>query len=384
MIRWLLLLAPVMLIAVYALWTAPVLFRRGPSARTDQEVADPFCQSSPRARIWPTRVLEPDAECPMYLTSPTEEAGLGHSFWSFNGVIELAIKNNLTLRTHFPDIRSHGLNSTAAIKYFFGDYFFPRISTPTVLNINVHDHIDLDRAIRRYRGVCNISTSAIFQLDVAPQPTRAEGANICGYRKAFSANAQQRGPRLKKMSFVIAVHMRRGDVAGKIYHAGRWVSNKAYMEVISQVIRTIQCEIHCRIEILLYAEGAVTPYNVPDIDGRFTDFQAVMQPVNVTIGASDTLDAVSVMCDADVLITGMSGFSHLVNVLCVVPVVVAFPMWVPYWFVPNVVTVVPIKRRTLFAQNTSVEYVDGASFNNTEFQAAWHSHKSMACKLHLR
>ena len=374
MIRWLVLLIFAMTIVMYILWTAP-------STYTIQEVADPFCRSSPRARIWAKRVLEADADCPMYLTSPTEEAGLGHSFWSFNGVIDLAVKNNLTLRTHFPNIRSHGLNSTVAIKYFFGDYFFPPISTPNVLNISVQNYTGLGRAVRSYRAACNSSTSAMFQLGVAPQPTRAQGANICGYRKAFNANVQQRGPRLKKKKFVIAVHMRRGDVTGKLYHAGRWVSNKAYVEVISQVIRTVQCEIHCRIEVLLYAEGAATPHSVPDVDGRFTDFQAVLQPVSVSIGASDTLDAMSDMCDADVLITGMSGFSHLVNVLCVVPVVVAFPMWVPYWFVPNVVTVAPIKRNTLFAQNTSVEYVDGASFDDKEFQAAWRSHKSMACKL---
>jgi hypothetical protein len=147
--------------------------------------------------------------------------------------------------------------------------------------------------------------------------------------------------------------MRRGDVVGKSGHAGRWVSNKAYAEVISQVIRTIHCEMNCGIEIVIYTEGALDPRSIPDVDGHFTDFLAVLQPLNVTIGAHNALDAITRMCAA-VLITGMSGFSHLVTVLCVVPVVVAFPSWLPYWFVPNLVTDVPIKHYIYTNPNTSV------------------------------
>jgi hypothetical protein len=117
----------------------------------------------------------------------------------------------------------------------------------------------------------------------------------------------------------------------------------------------------CKLGIELYAEGAASPSQVPDLDPDneqgHTNFQErLAQYGSVKVIRSDALSAFDRACGADVLITGRirvrSTYSYLMSLLCKSPVILTFP-WQAYGKMPNAMMLSTVVRnRTLITKTT--------------------------------
>ena len=121
----------------------------------------------------------------------------------------------------------------------------------------------------------------------------------------------------------------------------------------------------CKLCFELYVEGATSAAAVPDLDPDntqgHTNFQErLAQYGNVEVVRSDTLSSFARACSTDILITGKSGYSYLMSLLCETPVVLAFPFWHSYKSVPNAMMVHTVGR--------DEKWIDGATINVTRFQ----------------
>lgn len=316
-------------------------------------------------------LLRPDPSCPLFLEGSSQQAGLGHAFLSFAALITLAEQNNLTLRSRWPVGReSHAVNSTLAQLFFFNGYFYPPVTTPNKILVDVKSSESLSTAVLKFQKACNSTNSVIFRLAASPKPRRVAGIDVCGFRHAFEHNPHRSkcgGPGLP--TFNITVHIRRGDTTNLTRQAHRWVSNRAYVDVIVGLRERVHALFPSRhVQVILLAEGADAPQRVPDYNGSMTDFTALLHPSPVLLGRLDALGAFDDMCTADILVAGKSGFSHLAALLCKKPMVVFFPSWLPYSFSPQAV---PVKTQSRRLPRSSITFVDGGNVDQTLFESAW-------------
>ena len=79
------------------------------------------------------------------------------------------------------------------------------------------------------------------------------------------------------------------------------------------------------------------------------------------------------MCHSDILITGTSGFVHLVSILCSTPVILAMPMWHSYDYIPNDITLEVERKDYLLPKldNITARLIASAKFNDTQFELLW-------------
>jgi len=181
------------------------------------------------------------------------------------------------------------------------------------------------------------------------------------------------------------VHIRRGDQLkygrrNAAYVEQRYVPNVAFVRLIDALISSLeQLGDGSRYRVVVLCEGAAGGV-VPDVDGTFTNFSRALKPharLELLDGPKDAIDAFEAMCNADVLVTSKSGFSHLAALLCDKPVVLAVPSWLSYDCVPNAL---PLSARVqVFRENPSKKPVRLAAelaFDQNEFHALFRQQRA--------
>ena len=302
-------------------------------------------------RAWPQAVFVPQPQCARYLeVQQVDTAGLGHSFFAFNHMISLAAAHGLTLRANFTT-SDHGIPPERVQQYFFGTVFSPAAPPASCRVQTLHNPDLLKDLVLPARRTCADQPCLVFRLTgrILPKPLIV---HVPMYRKVFTAPERQESrvhmwPRAHVPGpgpLIIAVHIRRGDVAqgrGDAFQAwSRIVPNVAYEGLLRSVFEALQLPrpgAAAPARVVFYCQGMRSAMLVPDFDGTLTDFGPLLRRygVEASIGASDSVDAFDGMCNAAVLITSKSGMSHMVAVLCGRPVVLAIPFWHSYDCVPN-------------------------------------------------
>jgi hypothetical protein len=381
-------------------------------------------------------LLNPNPRCPEFLQARRfNGGGLGHSFMAFNNLVSIASAHNVTTKAHFTST-GHGMNGSVVDAFFFGDFFDVKTTVngglehtlselPNIVNCSNIDDFSMLLAKNRAKG-CHDNAPKIYLIDAAIPP-REGNIDMRLYRDGFAHREAYRtsyvtrqptqaidtaGPgEPRRPCTRVAVHIRRGDITRNpsmhdLKHRGRWVPNRAYLHVIDALHRALStrsghhergrspgnssmttgqhsstaggaARISCRLCIELYVEGATSASAVPDADLEntqgFTNFRdRLAEYGSVNIITSDALLSFSRACNSEILITGKSGYSHLMSILCDSPLILAFPMWHSYSNLPNAMMV------STFGRDKT--WIDGASFNETAFMNLA-DHKGLTCKI---
>ena len=341
---------------------------------------------------WGPSVLKVDSRCPMFIEEGCDatdmHGGLGHRFLALNSLIATASALRLTLRIrfgsagHFKEAdqrKSMTHRLLISQSYFFGDTLFAPLPNGSVLYMSVNSSKALREAVaqaRRHYCPSRAGRQAakpvavVFNLSVCSISFGSDSHNldVSSFRRVFHANAEQRARVATRHLGVslsaphthvshtgectaaagaaksprIGVHIRRGDVLDCSFGdrnysrvPDRGVANEAYVGLLQEL--TIQ--LGGKASVLLAAEGATDSTAIPNVDGSTTNFQQHLPGTQVTAVPTDVehaeLVAFQALCFSDVLITGKSGFSFMVAVLCKRPVILAIPFWIPYRVVPN-------------------------------------------------
>ena len=203
----------------------------------------------------------------------------------------------------------------------------------------------------------------------------------------------------------VAVHIRRGDITrgpDNERSRGRWVPNRAYVQVIDAIYSALSSPReggapHSRMsshsvnpgappkkkpdaskaakssamrlctEIFVETGGLKSAAQIPDLDTEnthgFTNFETRLARYGSVslVDEPDPLTSFARACSSDILITGKSGYSHLIALMCGSPVVLAFPFWHSYTNMANAMMIKPVERRPA--------YIDGALLDENDFLA---------------
>lgn len=99
-----------------------------------------------------------------------------------------------------------------------------------------------------------------------------------------------------------------------------------------------------------------------------------IQNVTIIPGSVDAIQAFDDMCFSDVLITGASGYSYLVSILCKTPIILGVPFWRSYNPIPNAIKLDVERGLPLDVPSVGVRgarLIRSASFNESMFQFLW-------------
>lgn len=378
-----------------------------------------------------------DESCPIILTYLREDGGgLSHYLSSSYHVLHEAVGMDLTINYEFVT-RGHNVGAGRVYTYFFGDYF--RHSIPTnaetfVLNSSstLESVTDLVREAQK-NCTRNTTTRKAVHIDLTRVEFRGfrhSSYNVPILRNAFEAHLMKPGweeltnknmcppsdcvhdgssstfygipsePALK-----VAVHIRRGDLEKYVRkHSdaqrpgiiqSRLMRNEAILSLLRRLLSLPEVASMPAVRIVLHCEGSAGGM-VTDIDGSVTNFSdelrnAFWAPrqqkpertragqdsrLQISHGSQDPICAFHDMCFSDVLVTGLSGFSHMVAVLCRKPVVLAIQSWEKFDCVPNHVPVIttqtaPFSVPNLLTDHKKTRFASGLAskldFNTTTF-----------------
>ncbi len=138
--------------------------------------------------------------------------------------------------------------------------------------------------------------------------------------------------------------MRRGDIVRSTKDqinklkmlAGRGVPNKCAADLLFQVLKHLRTHSEKQFEVVVHAEDSTNISAVIDLDRSYSDFGSSSFGETRSLGPGNTTQAMADICASHVLITGKSGFSHVLALFCSSTVVVAVPFWHSYSYLRNV------------------------------------------------
>lgn len=335
----------------------------------------------------------------LYLEGHNTNAGLGHSFMSFHHLTTLAFEHNLTTRISYTS-SGHGVDGARVKDFFFGDLMMTPFATGPSCRKIVSSPVNLTQDVSQIRNELKNASSipgcVVFITDnVVPQEHNM-GSFISYYRRLFQLNERTRNSVIarkfhKNTSDIVnvAVHIRRGDLFRYVKSKGgvkrqaaeqRLFSVSAYTSVLGQLVSKLEKLGDNTVNIYIYCEGMTPPALVQEVNGTYVDIRKAVrwdssiQNVTFVRGDEDSLQAFDDMCLSDVLITGASGFSHLVSILCQTPVVLAIPFWHSYNYIPNAL-MLDTERQTFLLpnieQNFAAKITCDAKFNESQFEELW-------------
>lgn len=336
-------------------------------------------------------------------------AGIGHAFMSFNHLVTLAFQSRLIPHFSFWNT-GHGLDKQRTKAYFFGDFFdvfalrkkndtdcqMIKSSTSKLATDVLHARNKIDAT------PSNSSFMECTEFILEGQTSPSElgmASNLPYYRRLFQINDDSRQKIMRNTTdnkeysdaVNIAVHIRRGDVFSYLLAmsnntenmakqaSSRLVPVSAYKSVLRQVISKLTKSSKTRVHVHIFCEGMKVPFLVEDVNGTYIDirrdiiFDSSIQNVTFFHGTMDTLGAFDAMCFSDILVTGTSGFSYTVSILCKTPVILAVPFWHSYEYVPNAILLdVTMENYTLpNINNLTTRLISNMQFNEERFEELW-------------
>ena len=273
-------------------------------------------------------------------------------------MVTVARKNKVALRTHFGSAL-HGVNPEDAAIYFFGNSTMtplPHNKTCERKETTVQNLPSQILQAHSDGSECVVLTARLREF---PPDENGTGDNLPYYRELFEANEVGRRQLYEKKwepcdrdITRVAVHIRRGDLLSylKKKRLGqtettqiRLVHENVYVDILNQLMRKIEGFGQRNIEIRIFCEDMVPPSKIPSaVDWELVDLReqlsynnSITQDIKIISGSNNSIEAFEEMCFSDVLITGASGFSHMVSILCKNPIVLGIPFWLSYDYVPN-------------------------------------------------
>lgn len=405
----------VVLASVLAMWK----LRGAPQGPIDRALAPDFISQTCRCHDcheWPAALLSANESCPLYLEALHQVAGMGHSFMSFNHVVVLAAELSLTLRTQFSiEGGGHGADANITRQYFFGESFNAAVSPFRACPVTVvHNEKALREVVQEAKNSCyrGAPVCKVFRTEELMGPSEA-GLNVGMFRKMFELHEPMRLKSRhdvrskflspwrpadsavgKKYCIAIAVHIRRGDllkyIGGNTRKAEqRFVPGAAYITLLRKFVGTLLRMFGSTpaLRVILLCEGMRFDLQVQELDGSYADFAHIFRAehVEVLAGPDGDVETFDIMCNADILVTSTSGFSHLSAVLCKKPVVLAIPFWHSFDCVPNAL-VCNVSRSVIKARlpmnrgsMKAVRLIDNITFDDHDFQRLLLNHTFHQC-----
>jgi hypothetical protein len=291
---------------------------------------------------------------------------------SLNSLVNTATILRLTLRV---DMRFAGGGHAVSSDFsssLFEDYFTAALPARcSDLRIIPVKYDQLSTVVSKIRKETNASNLCFVLRLTNKYPTTEAGFNPCGYRAAFRVllprptNLRCLGPigRVK-----IALHMRRGDVvtaddrAAQLKLVGwRGVPNKCAADLLFQVLTQLRACSGAPLDVVVHAEGSHNISAVIDLDRSYSDFGGSAVGESRSLGPGNTVQAMADVCASHILITGKSGFSHVLALFCTSTVVVAVPFWHSYAYLRNVLVV--DQAPSTVAMNISGEVLSFPSYS---------------------
>ena len=309
----------------------------------------------------------------------------------FNHLVTLASDHNLTIRTTY-QTSGHGLNKIDVLNYFFASQTMAALPKNTTCS---HKKSTIESIPAEVLQAKKETKCIVFMVALKPNERGME-VNLPYYRRIFEGNEYTRKSVIKRKwkepdVVYVAVHIRRGDLLGylKGYRKSgqitqteqRLLEIDAYTTVLNQLLRKLARLEKYKVEVRLYCEGMQPPaliqnasnWKMVDLREEIT-FDHSVQNVTIMPGTGDTLQAFDDMCFSNVIITGTSGFSHLASIMCKTHVVLGFPFWHSYDYIPNAITL-DVGRGDLSPVPSigvsSARLINSASFNETRFELLW-------------
>ena len=318
---------------------------------------------------WPPQMFSPDHQCPIWLKGVGQSGGpgFGHRFMCFNHMLTVAAQFNLTL---------HGTWGSDEI---FGPLVHREVPAECTEEV-IANWDALPDAVARHRAECDKlrpppPRCVVLRVETPFTPVEL-GLNHVMLRRLYTlpetvqarafVHAWQPDNMPDRSRLTVSVHIRRGDVLDAAWYT-RQVPNRAFINVLHDLLPVLKPFAQgSPIHVVLHVQGTDTPTNVPDMimdagEEPNNNFEKMlhMHEVDVTIGTTGDLDTFAQMCEADVLITSKSGFSHSAGTVCERPVILAVPMWHSYLCYPNALTMHEVgtgcKMRYHFKQDNFVE-----------------------------
>jgi len=350
-------------------------------------------------------VLSPEySSCAWLQVNYVERAGLGHSLSSFVNYLADAVRNSLTFHSSF-FTSAHNLCDLNETANFFGLHsVFFRSRYPTLNNSVI---IDIENSTMR----CNSSSiydavvsykkdhgnfdcrnkhvifrcynkNAPFYERVAKSITGVSNILHASFLSAYKIYRRNHiHPLLKSAESIdhllIAVHIRRGDIlrSKKIVRVHRLVSYYTYAQTIKILLamrasNSITNALPVKVFILCedsIDNDTILEYNENNPNRDFKkinvshDLSSVCSSTSTTSGScevnvvwdADIYEAVTIMCEADILVTSTSGFAWAAAAFCSPPLTISFPWGNTYDEIDNVLPVA-LGNVPLWSANTRV------------------------------
>lgn len=338
-----------------------------------------------RCRRWPSTTTQPNSSCPIFLEAKyNPNAGTAHSFMTLVTILGIAAESGLTVSMRLAPatthnalggllghtLRTHDKSHCARLGRFqYGEAGRQKEAVENwrrkmCSSNNNSSHSSNNSSMSHARVRC---AAVAFDGIAAPYDPREP---IFAKQPIFWDTSWLRrhvrlpppSPVVKVLDAVmpplrIAVHIRRGDLGYYLARIrgedrpgaalARLIPTSAYVQLLDDLfLRIRQRGFERPIRVVLHVEGAKGSALVPDFDGKLTDFEAIARRrgwANTTfaLGVSNPYLAIGEVCRSDILITGASGFSHAMALVCTRPLVLAIPIWLPYKCIPNVL---PLER----------------------------------------
>lgn len=300
-------------------------------------------------------VISPVASKFVWLSGRHQGEGLGHSMASFLTLVRIAREHQLTLNANFTTSgRSDYQSSNVEGFLGFSSFFSEPCRVPPANAIvrqfkNVAEfELQVDQYIRDVVERDHHASGHVLKiLDQAPPQDmrdlpflRALFLAMNGRRRLVSSLA---GLPVHPAKINIVVHIRRGDIDSNPRWLTRFVPTEVYRRVVDSILPEIRLQFASSeflIEIFVLCEGAEK--GIAE-NGNFLTVRAISARCQedarcaVSIFDENSLISLSLMCQADILITSRSGFSHLASSLCARGITVALPFWHSYQTSQNVV-----------------------------------------------
>ncbi|KAI8100275.1 hypothetical protein M9435_006760 [Picochlorum sp. BPE23] len=231
------------------------------------------------------------------------------------------MRNAMVANSTFPNRFSHDLMAGKVEQVFCGPLFrLQNLTTTCDTTLRVESWEDTEMVILQAKKTCQrdhtvcVDIDTEFPADDSYFDTQLLRANMC-VSQIFTPSAG---------ALNVVMHIRRGDVTGVDKYRARWAYNRAYLDLISMLRTELNRHV---LNFTIITEGGSNISAIQDADGSWSPFTDSSHLGGIHLGPTDPIDSFLTMCDADILITGLSSFSYLAGVLCQPPLTLGMPLW---------------------------------------------------------